>query len=558
MANMLNAEQHFSMAPVGVDRAESTMDRSHGWKGTVKAGTLNCFLYDEILPGDHVATKVSDMMRMLTPYYPVADDCFVDKFLFFVPNRLVWDHWKEFCGENNVSAWVDSTTYTIPQVTLPLGNRSIGDFAHQIGIPYNTGAQVTVSALPFRAYALIWNSWFRDENLQDPLAIDTGDTQTPYFGTASHLINSLLPVDRIHDYFGSALPGTAKTTDAVKIALSGWTNVTTSATAALSGVSSSLQWNVSATGAKATGGNTTSIGLTNGVTVANTTDAGQTLVYGMNPRNLVVDLEAANSDGDFVGVDVETLRLAVATQRILEQLAIGGSRYTEFVRSMFGVISPDARQQRPELLAYARTHVRMNEVTQNSPQLEQTGGTTTPLGTVGAYSKTVSQDLKGDSSFTEHGMLFGFFCIRHNRTYCQGLAKKFTRKNFFEFYLPQMAHLGEQPIYKREIYCDSTTFNDGSIFGYNEAWADYRYFPSIATGLLDPGVSGTLGDVWTYTDLYNAAPTLSDSWIQEGSAEIDRTLTVQGTDQFMVDMWIDYKHTRPMPMYSIPGLASHF
>lgn len=221
---------------------------------------------------------------------------------------------------------------------------------------------------------------------------------------------------------------------------------------------------------------------------------------------------------------------------------------------MFGVISPDARQQRPELLGHKRVHIRSNEVVQSAP----TESGLTPFGTVGAYSKTVNNDFAFKKSFSEHGTLLILMAIRHNRSYSQGIPKMFNRKTFGDFYLPALAHLGEMPVYKWQIYADGNTVTDTDIFGWQEAWSELRFKPSINTGLMDPSVTGTIGNIWTYGDVYNTAPTLSDSWMQEGDTEIDRTLAVQNQDQFIGDFYFDYKHTRCMPVYSVPGLVDHF
>lgn len=540
----LNSEAHFAQSPLGVDIPRSTFDRSCSWKGSYNAGKLNCMFVDEILPGDTVDMKVSRLDRMTTPLYPVMDDCFIDQYFFFVPNRLVWEHWKEFNGENNVSSWIQPIDYQIPTIDIAGSNsteRSVGDLLHQMGLtPQFAGGSrsyTEINALPLRAYALIWNEWFRDQNLQDPILINTGDEEdnTDLF--------KLLPVNRIHDRFGSCLKSPLKG-ETVKIALQGFAPVVTRDAVASKAGDPALQWSNRTTGALESG---------NGNILVR---SGATGIFAQASVSATNDIIPRNqfADGSTLFTDVAALRLAVQTTRVLEKLSIGGSRYVEFVRSMFGIVSPDARQQRPELLGHRRVHVRMNEVTQNSPTLSNT----TPLGTIGASSKTVDNGLAFTHSFTEHGYLFGLFCVRHNRTYSQGIPKMFTRKVFGDFYLPAFAHLSEMPVYTYEIYADPDTVEDDDIFGYAEAWSEYRFKPSINTGLLDPGVEGTLGDVWTYGDDYSSAPILSDDWIKEGSSEIQRTLAVQDEDQFIGDVFFDFKHTRCMPVYSIPGLVDHF
>lgn len=563
----LNAEAHFAQSPLGVDIKRSKFDRSCSWKGSYNAGKLNCMFVDEILPGDTVDMKVSRLDRMTTPLFPVMDDAFIDQYFFFVPNRLVWSHWKEFNGENNSSAWIQPTTYLIPTIDASDSSRAYGDLAEQMGVPLPfSGGGVdyfNVNSLPFRAYRLIWNDWFRDQNTQAPKLVNTGDIESD-----TTLFN-LLPVNRIHDRFGSALPGPQKG-EAVNIALSGFLSVYPSDERSLasdfsvsrpsdfSWGTSELHWSYNSTPVPKV---LSSSSVRNIAAVsASSSLPAKTSVYvstdqPSTPLSIIPDNLVAGQNGfDTMGIDVNTLRLAVQTQRILEKLAIGGSRYTEFVRSMFGVISPDARQQRPELLAHRRVHVRMNEVTQNSPTLDNT----TPLGTVGAYSKTVDNNLAFTHSFTEHGYLFGLFCVRHNRSYSQGIPKMFSRKTFGDFYLPALAHIGEQPIYTYEIFADPDTVDSSDIFGYQEAWSEYRYKPSINTGLLNPQNADGIGDVWTYGDYYTQVPILSDEWMQEGDEAIQRTLAVQDEDQFIGDVYFSYEHTRCMPVYSVPGLVDHF
>lgn len=566
----LNAEAHFAQSPLGVDIKRSKFDRSCSWKGSYNAGKLNCMFVDEILPGDTVDMKVSRLDRMTTPLFPVMDDAFIDQYFFFVPNRLVWSHWKEFNGENNSSAWIQPTTYVIPTIDASDSSRAYGDLAEQMGVPLPfSGGGVdyfNVNSLPFRAYRLIWNDWFRDQNTQVPKLVNTGDIET------DTTLFSLLPVNRIHDRFGSALPGPQKG-EAVNIALNGFLHVYPSDTHSL-GESSfmtkfdgpddfvlndfGLNWagysSSSGSLSPVKSGNNLAFTLYNDGSGTHRTYVASASLGSAATNVIPYNLVAGQGAQDTLGIDVNTLRLAVQTQRILEKLSIGGSRYTEFVRSMFGVISPDARQQRPELLAHRRVHVRMNEVTQNSPTLDNT----TPLGTVGAYSKTVDNNLAFTHSFTEHGYLFGLFCVRHNRSYSQGIPKMFSRKTFGDFYLPALAHIGEQPIYTYEIFADPDTVDSSEIFGYQEAWSEYRYKPSINTGLLNPQNAYGIGDVWTYGDYYTESPTLSDEWMQEGDDAIQRTLAVQDEDQFIGDVYFSYQHTRCMPVYSVPGLVDHF
>lgn len=564
----LNAEQHISEAPV-VSGEHSTFDRSHGWTGSFNAGKLNCYFIDEMLPGDVVDLRSSFFCRMTTPFYPVYGDCFIDQYFFGVPLRLVWNQWKEFNGENNTSAWVGSGPANVPLIDATSSHRSTGDLAHQMGIsPRIPGAASLlgyglISSMPFRAVRLIENEWFRNQNLQAPKLINFSSSND-----TDYTLFDLPDVTRAKDLFGTLLPGTQKG-NAVQIALTGYMNVyptgdfTKNLSPANSDVSSAgIRWQ-SSVGTDV--GANFSIGTASVSSNGNSgskSDSGYTSVRPI-PVNLIADGSHASSN---FGINVNDLRQSIALQRTLERWAYSGSRYIETIRAFYHIISPDARQQRPELLAHRRTHVRMLDVTQSAPQV--VGQTATPLGTVGAYSKTADNQLAFTASFTEHEYLIGLFCCRHSRSYSQGVPALFERKVFSDFYLPTLAHIGQVPVRKYRIFAeDSGNPSFGNdILGYADAWDDgYRYFESINTGLLDPaaeldasGDPSGLGAVWTYGDFYKSSPFLSASWIVEGDAEIKRTLAIQNEDQFIADVWFDYKHTRPMPTHSVPGLMDHF
>lgn len=564
MSKLLNAEQHFSQAPLGETMNRSTFDRSGSWKGTSDAGDLNCMFCDEILPGDDISMRVTQLTRMTTPLFPVMDDAFLDQYFFFVPMRLVWENTKPFFGETNESAWSAPYDITIPKIDIKTGvTRAAGDLPHQFGLPLSVAASwKDVNALPFRAYRLIWNEWFRDQNLQYPKLINYGDTETDL------TLLQKEKVCRIHDYFGSCLPGQQKG-DPISVALQGIAHVMTSDEYSLSDFGDDiytgiehLNW-VDNTGTQIAGRLVTadSSGINKGTFVLNGPEIGTSKKS--VPDNLIIDfnkeddsLAAITNPESRIGIDISALRTAFSLQRCLEKLGRSGSRYTEMIRAFFGTISPDARQQRPELVGYSRQRLLMSEVQQNNAVDAEDD--ITPLGTIGAYSKTVDGALAFSKGFTEHGYLIGLFCIRHNRTYSQGIHRMWTRSNMFDFYLPTLAHISEQPVYTKELYAADDTVGEEDIFGYQEAWAEYRFGKNVNTGLMDPAVSGSLGQAWTYGDVYAESPTLSSGWIQEGKAEIQRTLAVEDEPQFMHDFYFDYKHTRVMPTYSVPGLVDHF
>lgn len=555
------ANAKFASFPADVKMPRSTFDRSYRWVGTSKAGVLNLFMMKPVYPGDTVDCRITHLSRMTTPLFPVMDTCQLEHAVFFVPNRLVWSHWKAFMGENDVSQWTPSSTYRIPQQpcisTVDSDNnptRSIGDYAHQVGIPVDIAAGdqgASASALGFRALRLCWNEYFRTPWVDDPLPLNTTDNVNDY----TYL--KPLPVGRVKDYFSMCQPQ-PQFGDAVRAMLQGFAPVfaseaatdITSTQATKAGVGA-LRWR------KADDMTTYSSGKPIGVNAG--INGNKTAVYSsdnasivtpavyMTPSNLVVNPDVLGS----LGIDVNTIRLAFAAQRVLERLSMCGNRYIESIRAFFGVVSSDARQQRPQLLGYGKQYVNMTDVPQNSATVSGQ----TPLGTVGAYSKTVSKDTTFSTSFEEHGWLIGVFWYRHARTYTQGIPRELTYSRFEDFYNPCYAFIGQQPVYTKELYSKSP-LND--IWGYNEAWSEMRYSQSIATGLMDPSVTGTLGAYWTYADSYASKPTLSASWMHEGDAEIARTLAVVDQDHFLDDVFIDSKWTRCLPTHSIPGLIDHF
>lgn len=566
-----NSNSRFAQAPQ-VDIQRSTFDRSNGHKTTFNAGKLVPIYVDEVLPGDTFEMKTSAIIRGSTPIFPVMDNANLDIYFFFVPNRLVWDHWKEFNGENTTSKWEQTVEYSIPQMAAPSGNGEVvgwekGTLADYMGIPTLIGpgapqseAQWTVNHLPFRAYCLIWNEWFRDQNLQDPVLIDTGDSQT----NGTHLVPetdpivsqnqaaltgaNLLPVNKYFDYFTGALPEPQKGPD-ILLPLGNTAPVitTNSDVAGITASSPGLRFksntpiNTQANLAVAPGGYGTGnlIHTTANVDLAN---------GNMIPANLYADL------GNATAATINELRLAFQLQRMYERDARGGTRYIEIIKSHFGVTSPDARLQRPEYLGGERIPINIDQVIQTSGTMEGT----TPQGNTGAYSLTGNQGSYFKHSFVEHGYVLGLACVRTEHTYQQGLEKIWNRKNRFDFYWPALANIGEQAILNKEIYLQSSEEANEQAFGYQEAWAEYRYKPSRVSSAFRSNVTGSL-DAWHYADYYEELPKLSAEWVQETYKNVDRTLAVQSTleDQYIADFWFKCKCTRPMPIYSIPGLIDH-
>ena len=556
-----NTESHFSLSP-HVDISRSRFDRSASLKTSFNAGDVVPFFLEEVLPGDTFSVDTSKVVRMQTLLTPMMDNVYLDTYYFFVPNRLVWDHWKEFCGENTESAWIPQTEYTLPQITSPAGQGwSVGTLADYFGIPTGV-AGLSVSALPFRAYALIMNEWFRDQNLQDPLVVPTDDSTVAGVNTGTFVTDVAkggkpFIAAKYHDYFTSALPAPQKGPDVlIPVAQAGsYPVVSLTDYVDASKSTASVAWqkldgtnfSYNGSGHLAVG----SYGEQNGKYLSGAT-AGSGVSADTN-----VDIAPANlwavADGNAAAATINQLRLAFQIQKFYERQARGGSRYTEVVRSFFGVTSPDARLQRPEYLGGNRVPININQIVQQSGT-ESSG---TPQGTVVGQSLTTDKHSDFTKSFTEHGLIIGVMVARYDHTYQQGLNRLWSRKDKFDFYWPVFANIGEQAIKNKEIFAQGTD-KDNEVFGYQEAWAEYRYKPNMVTGEMRSAYAQSL-DVWHLADDYSALPSLSDSWIREDKANIDRVLAVTSavSNQFFADIYVKNYCTRPMPMYSVPGLIDH-
>lgn len=576
-----NVESHFSELP----RAEiqrSTFDRSSSYKTSFNVGDLIPFYVDEVLPGDTFDITTAKVVRSQTMLTPVMDNIFLDTYYFFVPNRLVWKHWKEFCGENTAGAWAPTVEYTIPSIIAPEGGFNTGTIADYFGLPvgveWSADDDLAPSALPFRAYALICNEFFRDENLSDPLLIPFDDANQNGVNTGNYIsdvANGGLPFKaaKYHDYFTSALPDCQKGSP-VGIPISvptfggGQFPVVTKNISADDLPDSFSAYPIAYLNTNRTGsaaGEPFKFDTSNVRTSLVTYDGSYNLIDGgypgsptvnkyQVPVNLIADIDTGNetSGSSEVSFSVNELRLAFAYQRFLESLARNGSRYTELLSGLFGVTSPDARLQRPEYLGGNRIPISVNEVTNNA-QSDQDF-----LGDLGAKSQTGDVHSDFTKSFTEHGYLIGLMVARYDHSYSQGLQRFWTRKTFTDFYNPKFANLGEVPIYQAEIYANGN-FSKDQVFGYQEIWADYRYRPNMVTGEMRPNVQNSLS-FWHLSDNYSEAPTLSDGWIREDKTNVDRVLAVTSAvaNQFWADIYVQNRCTRCMPMYSVPGLLDHF
>lgn len=551
-----NVEAHFSDLPnIGIRR--SVFDFSHGHKTTFNAGSLIPVCCMEILPGDSVQVETSKVVRMQTLLTPIMDNVQLETRWFFVANRLTWDHWQQFCGENTESAWVQQTEYQVPTIGAPEGGFTTGSIADYFGLPigveWKASDPLAPMALPFRGYAMICSDFYRDQNLTDPLNIPKGDANQSG-SNGSDYINDVANggkpfiVSRYHDYFSSALPSAQKAVDPVSVRVNysdGFAPVF-ARDQFIDGYDDPSKF----VAAKYRTSNSYASVINNGafnVSGIITPDNSQN-INPLSPINLWADVGSLSGD-----ITINDLRLAFMTQRFLERQAVGGTRYIEILKSMFDVTSPDSRLQRPEYLGGNRIPIQIHEVTNNA-QSEQDF-----LGDLGAMSATSDVHFDFEHSFTEHGFLFCVVCARYDNSYSQGFDKFWTRHKLLDFYWPIFANLGEMPIFSAELMATAENMANKDIFGYQEAWADYRYSRDYVTGEMRPGIQNTLAS-WHLADYYDQVPTLSDEWIRVDKSNIDRVLAV-GSDvsnQFFADFYFNMKVTRPMPMFSIPGINEHF
>lgn len=526
MSSVNRSTQHlFSQIP-STQIPRSVFDRSHGYKTTFNSGYLVPFYVDEVLPGDSFKLTATLFARLATPIVPFMDNLYLETFFFFVPNRLVWDNWQKFNGEQKNPS--DSTDFLIPTVSgTNVQNQTLWDY---FGLPTNVNKALKVNALPFRAYNLIFNEWFRDENLQESLKVPTGD------GPDNLSDYSLVRRGKRHDYFTSCLPWPQKG-PGVEISIGGQAKVS------IVGAGDPVFTSYSGTNVV---GNlvATSNSQSNVIYTVNSGSVDRILTWKNPALSATADLSTATP------ISINDLRQAFQIQKLYERDARGGTRYTEILRSHFGVISPDARLQRPEYLGGSSARISINPVQQTSATND-----TTPQGNLAAYG-VVSDSFHGFSkSFVEHGYVFGFVNVRADLTYQQGLNRMWSRQGRFDFYWPVLAHLGEQAVLNKEIYAQGTA-DDDKVFGYQERYAEYRYYPGQITGKFRSTDPQPL-DSWHLAQKFSSLPTLSSQFIQD-NPPVERVIAVQNEPQFLFDSYIRLKCARPMPVYSVPGLVDHF
>lgn len=572
-------EAHFGSVP-RVHAQRSKFDVSHSIKTTFNVGEIIPLEVTEILPGDTMQLDMAEIVRMATPIYPIMDNLFMDIYNFFVPTRLVWEHWQQFWGENN-DPWIQENEYEIPQITSPSGEGwTEGTIADYMGIPTHVD-RLSVSALPFRCYAKIFNDWFRDENLTYNCHIYEDETTREGSNGSTTVTDVELggkpaKASKLHDYFTSALPSPQKG-PAVSIPLGSTANVRTGNRNGSNGIPITMDYwgdntgtgqkeKLISTGGAIGTGSWESYGLNYlrnstepenknshivdheaGVTIKPGTIDTTSTQYWAIPNNLYADLSNATA------ATINELRTAFAIQKFYEQVGRTGSRYIEFLRGVFGVESSDARLQRSEYLGGTRIPINIDQVLQTSST-----DATSPQGNTGAFSCTRSHDSMFTKSFEEHGYVLTLIVVRCEHSYQQGLEKMWSRRKWTDFYNPFFANLSEQGILNKEIYATGAD-SDEEVFGYQEAWAEYRYRPNRVTGAMRSNYIGGSLDAWHFADDYESQPYLDDDWILEPTANVDRTIAVQSqiANQFIGDFYFKEYMTRPMPVYSIPGLIDH-
>lgn len=555
-----NNERHFNQIPE-MRASRTRFNRDQTILTTFDSGKLIPFYVDEVLPGDTFNVDTAAIIRMTTPKYPVMDDAFIDFYYFYCPNRILWDDFKQFMGEVEKTPWTPTKTYKVPEIQINGTENATapaeGSILDYMGVPTKIKRTFSINALPIRAYVMIWNEFFRDENVGNAAVWKSTSEDVSYQDTndeddvEGNLANAIcggrcLPVNKFHDYFTSCLPYPQRGPE-VTLPMTGNAPIRL-------GNSKGEYQDFAGT-----------VEMIVGVTSAS--DKPGALAYGKisgapgEKKSMEFTgterTTGENGTGGWMYADltsvtattINDLRKAVAIQQYYEALARGGSRYREQVQALWNVVISDKTAQVPEYLGGGRYHVNINQIVQTSGQ--QTNADT-PIGETGAMSVTPINESSFTKSFEEHGFVIGLCCVRHNHSYQQGLERFWSRKDRLDYYVPQFANLGEQPVKKKEIVLTGNT-SDEEVFGYQEAWSEYRMKPNRVSGKMRSNAKEPL-DFWHYADNYSKVPTLSQEWMAEGKQEIARTLIVQDEPQFFGAIRVANKTTRRMPLYSVPGL----
>lgn len=564
----LDKANRFANNPTSLDISRSRFNRPFTHKTTINAGDLVPIFWDEVLPGDTFDLNVSFVARMLTPVVPVMDNCFIDLYHFFVPNRLLssvivsnpsgTNDWETFMGANKSGFWARSVETVLRPIHFY--NCEANSVAQYLGLPIYgqknspSGGVVLhdINAIPFACYNLIYNEWFRDQNLIAPIPLDHGFSKSvicssdtaPNFAYAGNygIAGSILKASKFHDYFTSCLPAPQKG-DSVLLPLGDTAPIITKSLdhEIDPGIPMTFDENIGFAGENRPilmGGDGK---LTLGEQQVNPMGNGVNLP---TPNNLYADLTKATA------ATVNQLRQAFAVQRLLEKDARGGTRYFEMLKAHYGTAPEDLIIQRPEYLGGTRVPINVDQVLQTAPTND-----VSPLGFTGAFSNTGNSSKGYIKSFTEHGIVMTIAVIRNSQSYCQGIPRSFTRFNRFDYYFPVFANLGETPVMKSELFADN---NNDEVFGYQEAWAEYRYRPNLVSGYMAPTSGDKSLASWTYCNNFASKPVLNKSFIEQNKENIGDTLVQPTTKtQFVCDFFFDLKCTRPMPVYSIPGLIDH-
>lgn len=557
-----NNERHFNQIPK-MEASRTRFNRDQTILTTFDSGKLIPFYVDEVLPGDTFSVNTSAIIRMTTPKYPVMDDAFIDFYYFYCPNRILWENFKNFMGEVGDEAWMPTKTYKVPQITIRGSSEnklpreeSILDY---MGIPTKIEKTFTVNALPVRAYVMIWNEFFRDQNVENAAVFRKNDNSLDYSDPEEQSLEEeikraisggrCLPVNKFHDYFTSCLPYPQRGPE-VTLPMTGDAPVVFGSLERNGKVTEfDKNWRMWFNGTGSGAGNAYNRNYIDQPNVAEFSGVDSNgAATDPNGNNLESGQLYARLDS-VTAATINDLRKAVAVQQYYEALARGGSRYREQVQALWNVIISDKTVQVPEYLGGGRYHVNINQIIQTSGQQNDKD---TPIGETGAMSITPINEGSFTKSFEEHGFVIGVCCVRHNHSYQQGLERFWSREDRLDYYVPQFANLGEQPVKKKEIMLTGDR-TDEETFGYQEAWADYRMKPNRVSGKMRSNATGTL-DFWHYADNYKKVPTLSQEWMTEGKTEIARTLIVEDEPQFFGAIRVANKTTRRMPLYSVPGL----